>query len=83
MHSSCSSQILHVSPLPLSPDFRHCATCPLQVCFANGASAMVFDERVFVSLNPFNVYVAQPEVPFPPSPYTPPRPPQCFSDASL
>jgi len=33
-----------------------------EVCFANGASAMVFDERVFVSLNPFNVYVAQPEV---------------------
>jgi hypothetical protein len=33
-----------------------------EICFANGASAMVFDERVFVSLNPFNVYVAQPEV---------------------
>mmetsp|Transcript_15526 Transcript_15526/g.33632 ORF Transcript_15526/g.33632 Transcript_15526/m.33632 type:complete len:276 (-) Transcript_15526:225-1052(-) len=33
-----------------------------EVCFANGASAMVFDERIFVSLNPFNVYVAQPEV---------------------
>ena len=27
-----------------------------------GSSAMVFDERVFVSFNPFNVYVTQPEV---------------------
>eukprot|EP00238_Polyblepharides_amylifera_P008272 CAMPEP_0196588122 /NCGR_PEP_ID=MMETSP1081-20130531/59640_1 /TAXON_ID=36882 /ORGANISM="Pyramimonas amylifera, Strain CCMP720" /LENGTH=272 /DNA_ID=CAMNT_0041910533 /DNA_START=181 /DNA_END=999 /DNA_ORIENTATION=- len=33
-----------------------------ELCFAAGASAMVFDERIFVSLNPFNVYVAQPEV---------------------
>jgi len=33
-----------------------------ELCFANGASAMVFDERLFVSFNPFNVYVAQPEV---------------------
>jgi len=29
---------------------------------ANGYSSMVFDQRVFVSLNPFNVYVSQPEV---------------------
>ena len=29
---------------------------------ANGASAMVFDQRVFTSLNPFNIYVSQPEV---------------------
>ena len=33
-----------------------------EVCMANGASAMVFDQRVFLSLNPFNMYVAQPEV---------------------
>ena len=33
-----------------------------ELCMANGASAMVFDQRVFLSLNPFNVYVAQPEV---------------------
>jgi hypothetical protein len=33
-----------------------------EVCMANGASAMVFDQRVFMSLNPFNIYVAQPEV---------------------
>lgn len=33
-----------------------------EVCMANGYSSMVFDERVFVSFNPFNVYVAQPEV---------------------
>lgn len=29
---------------------------------ANGFSSMVFDQRVFVSFNPFNVYVTQPEV---------------------
>lgn len=33
-----------------------------QVCAMNGASAMVFDQRVFLSFNPFNVYVSQPEV---------------------
>jgi len=58
---------------------------------------MVFDERVFVSLNPFNVYVAQPEVYYPPAHHTlnslrlealtltPPRPPQVtyFSDIRL
>ena len=33
-----------------------------ELCMSNGASAMVFDQRVFLSLNPFNVYVAQPEV---------------------
>ena len=33
-----------------------------EVCMANGASAMVFDQRVFMSFNPFNIYVAQPEV---------------------
>jgi len=27
-----------------------------------GASAMAFDQRVFVSFNPFNVYVAQADV---------------------
>ena len=29
---------------------------------ANGYSSMVFDQRIFVSFNPFNVYVSQPEV---------------------
>jgi hypothetical protein len=33
-----------------------------EVCMANGYSSMVFDQRIFVSFNPFNVYVAQPEV---------------------
>lgn len=33
-----------------------------EVCMANGYSSMVFDQRIFVSLNPFNVYVSQPEV---------------------
>eukprot|EP00899_Mesostigma_viride_P006349 jgi/Mesvir1/15715/Mv03295-RA.1 len=32
------------------------------ICIANGQSAMVLDQRLFVSLNPFNVYVAQTEV---------------------
>jgi len=31
-------------------------------CLKEGRSAMVFDSRVFVSFNPFNVYVGQPEV---------------------
>lgn len=30
-----------------------------QLCATMGASAMAFDQRVFVSFNPFNVYVAQ------------------------
>lgn len=33
-----------------------------ELCMAYGSSAMVFDSRVFVSYNPFNVYVTQPEV---------------------
>ena len=32
------------------------------LCTAYGASAMAFDQRVFVSFNPFNVYVAQADV---------------------
>lgn len=32
------------------------------VCMANGYSSMVFDQRIFVSFNPFNVYVTSPEV---------------------
>lgn len=33
-----------------------------ELCMAYGYSAMVFDQRVYVSYNPFNVYVTQPEV---------------------
>jgi hypothetical protein len=33
-----------------------------QLCVQFGASAMVVDTRLFVSLNPFNVYVAQPSL---------------------
>jgi hypothetical protein len=32
------------------------------LCSTYGASAMAFDQRVFVSFNPFNVYVAQADV---------------------
>eukprot|EP00271_Cylindrocystis_brebissonii_P001877 TRINITY_DN121_c0_g1_i1.p1 TRINITY_DN121_c0_g1~~TRINITY_DN121_c0_g1_i1.p1 ORF type:complete len:260 (-),score=50.62 TRINITY_DN121_c0_g1_i1:68-847(-) len=32
------------------------------VCLANGMSAMVLDQRLFISFNPFNVYVSQAEV---------------------
>lgn len=32
------------------------------ICAKYGASAMAFDQRVFVSFNPFNVYVAQADV---------------------
>ena len=31
-------------------------------CATYGASAVVFDSRVFLSFNPFNVYITQPEV---------------------
>lgn len=33
-----------------------------ELCVQYGASAMVMDARLFVSLNPFNVYVAQPSL---------------------
>lgn len=33
-----------------------------RLCTTMGASAMAFDQRVFVSFNPFNVYVAQADV---------------------
>jgi len=33
-----------------------------ELCAKYGASAMAFDQRVFVSFNPFNVYVAQADV---------------------
>ncbi len=33
-----------------------------ELCVQFGASAMVMDARIFVTLNPFNVYVAQPSM---------------------
>lgn len=33
-----------------------------ELCVQYGASAMVMDTRLFVSLNPFNVYVSQPSL---------------------
>ncbi|MDM9586079.1 MULTISPECIES: DUF3172 domain-containing protein [unclassified Nostoc] len=33
-----------------------------EICVQYGASAMVMDARLFVTLNPFNVYVAQPNM---------------------
>ncbi len=33
-----------------------------ELCVQYGASAMVMDARLFVTLNPFNVYVAQPSM---------------------
>lgn len=33
-----------------------------ELCVQYGASAMVMDTRLFVSLNPFNVYVTQPSI---------------------
>jgi len=33
-----------------------------QLCIQYGASAMVMDTRLFVTLNPFNVYVSQPSM---------------------
>ncbi len=33
-----------------------------EICVQYGASAMVMDTRLFISLNPFNVYVSQPSL---------------------
>lgn len=33
-----------------------------ELCAQNGASAMVMDTRLFVTLSPFNVYVSQPSI---------------------
>lgn len=33
-----------------------------EICVQYGASAMVMDARLFVTLNPFNVYVSQPNI---------------------
>ena len=33
-----------------------------EICVQNGASAMVMDARLFVTLNPFNVYISQPSM---------------------
>jgi Protein of unknown function (DUF3172) len=33
-----------------------------EICVQYGASAMVMDARLFVTLNPFNVYIAQPSM---------------------
>ena len=33
-----------------------------ELCIQYGASAMVTDMRIFVTLNPFNVYVTQPSM---------------------
>lgn len=33
-----------------------------ELCIQYGASSMVMDTRIFVTLNPFNVYVAQPKM---------------------
>ena len=38
------------------------ATPNADACAAYGASAVVFDQRIFLSFNPFNVYVSQPEM---------------------
>jgi hypothetical protein len=33
-----------------------------ELCIQYGASAMVMDTRIFVTLNPFNVYISQPKM---------------------
>lgn len=35
-----------------------------KLCAKYGSSAMVFDQRVFVTFNPFNVYVSQGKSPY-------------------
>ncbi|MBD1835784.1 DUF3172 domain-containing protein [Funiculus sociatus GB2-A5] len=45
-----------------SRDFIDRAAPNPELCVQYGASAMVMDTRVYVTLNPFNVYVSQPNM---------------------
>jgi hypothetical protein len=45
-----------------SREFIDRAAPNAELCVQYGASAMVMDTRLFVSLNPFNVYVSQPSL---------------------
>lgn len=45
-----------------SRDFIDRAAPNPDICVQYGASAMVMDTRLFVTLNPFNVYVSQPSM---------------------
>mgnify|MGYP002778195012 FL=1 len=45
-----------------SREFIDRAAPNAELCVQYGASAMVMDTRLFVSLNPFNVYVSQPSM---------------------
>jgi hypothetical protein len=45
-----------------SREFIDASAPNAEVCVQNGASAMVMDTRLFVTLNPFNVYVSQPSM---------------------
>lgn len=45
-----------------SRDFIDRSAPNAQLCAQFGASAIVTDTRIFVTLNPFNVYVTQPEM---------------------
>ena len=44
---------------PRIPNPARSLAPPRQACFANGYSAVAFDQRVYLSLNPFAVYVDQ------------------------
>ena len=45
-----------------SREFIDSAAPNPEICVQYGASAMVMDTRLFVTLNPFNVYVSQPNM---------------------
>ena len=46
----------------VSRDFIDARAPNPEICVQYGASAMVMDTRLFVTLNPFNVYVSQPSM---------------------
>lgn len=61
--SSCAAHRLRpasqLPPPPLPSPLALTIFDRRQVCMAYGYSAMVFDQRVFVTYNPFNLYVTQ------------------------
>jgi hypothetical protein len=46
----------------VSRDFIDASAPNKDICVQFGASAMVMDTRLFVTMNPFNVYISQPSM---------------------
>ncbi len=57
-----STTVISASNNVASREFIDAKAPNPEICVQYGASAMVMDARLFVTLNPFNVYVAQPSM---------------------